>query len=161
MSNSLWLNGLQHARPPCPTNSQSLLKLMSIKSVMSSNHLILYCPLIPPPSIFSSIRSFSISQFFPSGSQNIGVSASASLLPMNIQEWFPLGWTGGSPCSPRDSQESSPKPQFKSINSSAFSFLYKVFLYKVQLSHPYMTTGKTTALTRWTFCFLTCCLGWS
>ena len=51
----------------------------------------------------------------------------------------------GSPCSPRDSQESSPTPQFKSINSSALSFLYS------QLSHPYMTTGKTRALTKWTF----------
>ena len=51
----------------------------------------------------------------------------------------------GSPCSPRDSQESSPKPQFKSINSSALSFLI------VQLSHPYMASGKTIALTRWTF----------
>ena len=52
------------------------------------------------------------------------VSASASVLPMNIKDWFPLGWTGGSPCSPRDSQESSPIPQFKSINSSALSLLH-------------------------------------
>ena len=52
------------------------------------------------------------------------VSASASVLPMNIKDWFPLGWTGGSPCSPRDSQESSPTPQFKSINSLALSFLH-------------------------------------
>ena len=58
-------------------------------------------------------------------------------LPVNIQVW--------SPCSPRDSQEFSPTPQFKSINSLALSFLY------VQVSHPYMTTGKTIALTRWTF----------
>ena len=64
---------------------------------------------------------------------------------MNIQDWFPLGWTGWSPCSPRDSQESSPTPQFKSINSSVLSFLL------VQLSHQYMITGKAIALTRWTF----------
>ena len=76
------------------TNSWSLLKLMSIKSVMPSNHLILCCPLLLPPSIFPSIRVFSNdSQFFASGGQIIGDSASASVLPMNIQDWFPLGWT--------------------------------------------------------------------
>ena len=64
--------------------------------------------------------SFQMSQFFASGGQSIGVSASASVLPMNIQDWSPLRWTGF-PCSPRDSQESSPTPQFKSINSSALS----------------------------------------
>ena len=77
------------------TNSQSLLKLMSIELVMPSNHLIL-CHLLHllPPSIFPSIRVFQMSQFFASGGQSIGVSASASVLPMNIQDWFPLGWTG-------------------------------------------------------------------
>ena len=54
----------------------------------------------------------------------VGVSASASVLPMNIQDWFPLDGLVGSPCSPRDSQESSPKPWFKRINSLALSFLY-------------------------------------
>ena len=61
---------------------------------MPSNHLILCRPLLLPPSIFPSIRIFSMSQFFTSGGQSIGVSASASVLPMNIQDWFPLGWTG-------------------------------------------------------------------
>ena len=65
-----------------------------------------------------------MSQFFASGGQSIGVSASASVLPMNLQDWFPLGLLVGSPCGPRDSQESSPTPKFKSINSSALSFLY-------------------------------------
>ena len=74
------------------TNSWSLLKLMSIQSVMPSIHHILCCPLLLPPSIFPSIRVFS-SQFLLSGSQSTGVSASASVLPMNIQDWFPLGWT--------------------------------------------------------------------
>ena len=74
-------------------NSQSSLKLMSIELVMPSNHLILCCPLLLPPYIFSSIRVFS-SQFFTSGGQSIGVSASASVLPKNIQTWFPLGLTG-------------------------------------------------------------------
>ena len=76
------------------SNSRSLLKLMSIKWVMSCNHLTLCCPLLLLPAIFPSIRDFSISQFFTSGGQSIGASASASLLPMNIQDWFPLGWTG-------------------------------------------------------------------
>ena len=106
------------------TNSGSLPKLMSIELVMPSNHLILCRPLLLLPSIFPSIRVFSMSQFFLSGGQSIGVSASASVLSMNIQDWFPLGWLVWSPCSLRDSQESSPTPQFKSINSSMLSFLY-------------------------------------
>ena len=76
----------------CATNSQCLLKLMSIESVMPSNHLILCRPLLLLPSIFPSIRSFPMSQFFTSGGQSIG--ASASVLPMNVQDWFPLGLTG-------------------------------------------------------------------
>ena len=73
---------------------------------------------------FPASGSFQMSHFFPSGGQSIGVSTSASVLPMNIQGLFPLGWTGWISCSPRDSQESSPTPQFKSINSLALSFLY-------------------------------------
>ena len=72
---------------------------------------------------FSAWGSFPMRQFFASGGQSIGVSASATVLPVNIQDWFPLGWTGWT-CSPRDSQESSPTPQFKSISSLALSFLY-------------------------------------
>ena len=72
------------------TNSQSLLKLLSIKSVMPSNHLILCQPLLLPPSILPSIRVFSNESVF---CQRIGVSASTSVLPMNIQDWFPLGCT--------------------------------------------------------------------
>ena len=68
------------------TNSRSLLKLKSIESVMPSNHLILGCPLLFPPSIFPASGSFQMSQFFTSGGQSIGVSASASALPMNIQD---------------------------------------------------------------------------
>ena len=71
------------------TDSWSLPKLMSFESVMPSNHLILCCPLLLLPSIFPSIRSFQMSQFFASDSQSIGVSPSASVLPMNIQDWFP------------------------------------------------------------------------
>ena len=111
---------LMDCSTPCPVHqSQSLLKLMSIESMMPSNHLILCHPL--PFSIFPSIRVFSK---FASGGQSIGVSALGSVLPMNIQDWFPLGWTGWIYLSPKNSQESSPTPQFKSINFSGLSFLY-------------------------------------
>ena len=73
------------------TNSQSLLKLMSIESVMPSNHLI---PFSFRLQSFPASGSFQMSQFFTSGGQSIGASASASVLPMNIQGWFPLGLTG-------------------------------------------------------------------
>ena len=74
---------------------------------------------------FSVSGSFQMSQFFTSGGQIIGVSASASVLPMNTQDWFPLGWTDWISCNSRDFQEPSPTPQFKSINSSVLSFLYR------------------------------------
>ena len=109
------------------TNSRSSPKLMSIESVMPSNHLILCCPLVLPPSIFPSTRVFSneSNEFFTSGGQSTGVSASASVLPMNIQNWFPLGWTGWISLQSKGlSRVSSPTPQFKSINSLALSFLY-------------------------------------
>ena len=76
------------------TISQSLLKLMSIESVMSSNHLILCRPLLLLPSIFPSIRVFLMNQFLASGGQSIGTSVSASVLPVNIQGQFPLRLTG-------------------------------------------------------------------
>ena len=91
-----------------------------------------------------------MSQFFASGDQIIGASASASVLPKNIffispsKDWFPLGLTG-SPCSPRDSQESPPTPQFKSINSLALSFLHSPTLASIHDS------WKTIALTIWIF----------
>ena len=75
------------------TISLSLLKFMFIESMMPSRHLILCRTLLLLPSIFLSIRVFPMSQFFASGGQSIGVSASASVLPVNIQDWFPLGWT--------------------------------------------------------------------
>ena len=76
------------------TNSRSPPKPMSIVLVMPSNHLILCRPLLLLPSIFPSIRVFSMSQLFASSGQNIGVSASTSVPPMNTQDLFPLGWTG-------------------------------------------------------------------
>ena len=74
-------------------NSGSFLKFMSIESMMPSSHLILCRPLLLLPSIFPTIREFEMSQFFASGGQSIGASASTSVLPMNIQDWSPLGWT--------------------------------------------------------------------
>ena len=83
---------------------------------------------------------FPMSRFFTSGGQSIGVSASTSVLPMNIQDWFPLGWTG-----------------WISLQSKGLSRVFSnatvqkcSAFFIVQLSHPYMTTGKTIALTRWT-----------
>ena len=76
------------------TNSRSLLKLMSIESVMPSNRLILCHLLLLPSSIFPSIGFFQMSQFFTSGGQSIGVSALTSVLPMNTQDLSPLGWSG-------------------------------------------------------------------
>ena len=87
-------------------------------------------PLSPPsPPAFNLSQHQDLFQgvsslFFASGGQSIGASASASVLPVNIQHWFPLGWTGWISLHPRDSPESSPTPQFKSINSSVLSFLY-------------------------------------
>ena len=76
------------------TNSQSLLKLMSISSVMPSHHLILCRPLLLLPQFLPASESFPVSQLFASGGQSTGVSALASGLPMNTQDWSPLGWTG-------------------------------------------------------------------
>ena len=101
------------------TNSWSLLRLKSIQLVTPSNRLFLCHPILLQS--LPASGSFPVSQFFVSGGQSIG--ASASVLPMKIQDWFPLGLVG-SPCRPRDSQESSPTPQFKSISSSTLSFLY-------------------------------------
>ena len=76
------------------TNSWSLLKLMSIELVMPSHHLILFVPFSSLLQSFPASGSFPMSQFFASGGQNIGASASSSVLPVNIQDWFPLGSTG-------------------------------------------------------------------
>ena len=87
---------INHSMPGLPviTNSQSPSKSMSIESVMPSNRLIICRPLLLLPSIFPSIRVFSNESPLPSGSQSIGVWALASVLPMNIQDWFPSRWTG-------------------------------------------------------------------
>ena len=124
--------------------SQSLLKLMSIESVMASNHLILCCPLLLLPSIFPSIRVFS-NELRKSG-QNIRASTSASVLSMNIQGWYPLGLTGWISL-----QFKGLSRVFSNTTVQKASVLWSSAFCMVQLSHPYMTTGKTIALTRQTF----------
>ena len=131
MSDSLWPHGVQHTRPPCPSPTP---RVYSNSCPLSQwCHPTISSSVIPFSSCLQSFPasgSFQMSEFFTSSVQSIGVSASASVLPMNIQAWFPLGLISnqeilvGFPCSPRDSQESSPTPQFKSISSLALSLLY-------------------------------------
>ena len=104
---------------------------------------------------------FPMSQFFASGSQIIGASVSASALPMNIQDWFPLGWTGWISL-----QSKGLSRVFSNITSSNVSILWCSGFFMAQFSHPYMTTGETKALTRQTFVgkvmsLLFNMLGWS
>ena len=117
---------MQNFRLPCPSPAPGVYSNSSIELVMPSTHLILCRPLFSCLQSFPVSGSFPVSQFFTSGGQSIGVSA--SVLPMNIP-WifrtdFLEGWLVGFPCSPKASQESSPTPQFKNVNSSALSFLY-------------------------------------
>ena len=142
VSNSLWPHGLQHARPPCPSPTPGAYP----NSCPSSQwcHPTISSSVIPFSfclQSFPASGSFLTSQFFTSGGQNIGASASASV---NIQGWFPLDWLVWSPCCPRDSQESSPAPQVESINSLV-CLLYGLTLTSVH------DTGKNIALTICTF----------
>ena len=124
-SDSLQPHGLQHARLPCPSPTPRAYTNSCVSSQWC--HSTISSSVVPFTSwlqSFPASGTFPMSWFFVSGGQSIGVSTSASVLPMNIQDWFTLGWTGWIPCSPRDSQESSPTPQFKSINSLVPSFLY-------------------------------------
>ena len=125
MSDSLWPHESQQARPPCPSptpgvhsNSRPWSR-WSHPAISSSVISFSSCPQSLP-----ALESFLMSQLFAWGGQSIGVSALASVLPMNTQDWSPSEWTGWISLQPRDSQESSPTPQFKSINSSALSFLH-------------------------------------
>ena len=128
------------------TNSQSLLKLMSIESVMPSNHIILCHLFSSCLQSFQTSRSFQMSQLFASGSQNIGVSASTLVLPMNTQDWFSfrMDWL----------DLFAVQGTLKSLlqhHSSKASIIWHSAFFIVQLLHPYMTTGKTIVLTRQTF----------
>ena len=121
-------------------NSRSLFKLMSIQLVMPSNHLILCPPLLLLPSIFLSIRVFSSESVCHIGGENIGVSASTSVLPVNTQVWSPLGWD-------LLAVQRILKSLLQHHSSKASILLHSAF-FIVQHSHPYMTTGKTITLTR-------------
>jgi len=117
---------------PCPLN-QWCHPTISSSVVPFSSHL----------QSFPASGSFPMSQFFASGSQSIGALASASVLPINIQDWFALGWTG--------SRAQGTLRGLLQHHSSKVSILWCSAFFMVQLSHPYMTTGKTIALTRQTF----------
>ena len=95
---------------------------------------------------FPASGSFQMSQLFTSGGQTIGVSASTSVLPMNTQDWFPFRWTGWTSLLSKGISR-----VFSNTHSSKASIFWHSTFFIVQLSHPYMTTGKTITLTRWTF----------
>ena len=146
VSDSLWPHGLQHTRPPCPSptpgvysNSGPLSQwchpTISSSVVPFSSHL----------QSFPASGSFQMNQLFVSSGQSIGASASTSVLPMNIQDWFPLKWTGWISL-----QCKGLSRVFSNTSSKASIFWHSAF-FIVQLSYPHMTTGKTRALTRWTF----------
>jgi len=124
MTGSLQPHGLQHARLPClspaPGNCSDSCPLSWWCHPTISSSVITFSSCLQ---YFPTSGFFQVSQFFASGGQSIGVSATTSVLPMNIQDWFPLGLTLWSLSSPRDSQESSPTLQFKSIKSLMLSFL--------------------------------------
>ena len=162
MSNSLQPHESQHASPPCPSptpgvHPDSRPSSQWCHPAISSS----VTPLSSCPQSFPASGSFPMRQFFASGGQSIWVSASASVFPMNIQDWFPLGLTDWIFLLSKG---------LKSLlqhHSSKASFLQHSAFFIVQLSHPYMTIGKTILLTRWTFAgkvislLLICCLGWS
>ena len=141
---SLRPHGLQHARPPCPSPSPEVSpSSCPLHWWCHLAHLIFCGPRLLLPSIFPSIRDFQMSRLLPSGNQNTG--ASASVLPKNIQGWFPLGLT----C--LISLQSKGLASLLQHHSSKASILHHSAFFIVQLSHLYMTTGKTLALTRRTF----------
>ena len=139
--NSLQPHGLQHARPPCWSAPRAYSN-----SCPSSRwcHPTTSSSIIPFSSCLQSFPA-SVSQFFTSGGQSIGVSASASVLPMDSQGWFPLGLTD------LISLLSKGLSRVRQHHSSKALTLQRSAFFMVQLSHPYMAAGKTIALTRRTF----------
>ena len=137
MSNSSRSHEPQHARPPCPSPTprvqpNSCQWSQWCHPVISSSVV----PFSSCPQSFPASGSFQMSQLFASGGQSIGVSTSTSVLPMNIQHWSPLGWT---------TVQGTLKSLLQHHSSKASILLHSAF-FIVQLSHPYMTTGKTIAL---------------
>ena len=127
----------------CSMTGFPVFKFMSIKLVMPSNCLILCCPLLSCSQSFPASGSFPMSQLFASGDQSTGVSASASVLTMNIQDWFPLGWTG---CTSLQSKE------FSRVFSSTTVRKHQFFSAQSSLwANSHIHTRKTRILTRQTF----------
>ena len=158
MSNSFQPQGLQHTRLPCPSLSPRVcsnscpLSWWCYSTIPSSVSPFSYCPQSFPAS-----RSFPRSQLFAWCSQNIGVSASASVLPMNIQGWFPLGLTFLISYLSKGLSRSSPAPQFKSINSLAVSPLYGLTsIHDYWKNHSFDYMGLSCESDVY---FLICCLG--
>ena len=158
MSDSLPPRGLQHTRLPCPLPnpracSNSCPSSRWCHPTFSSCVISFSCLQSFPAS-----GSFQISQFFASGGQSIGVSASALVLPMNIQDWFPLGFTSLSKRPIDIAVQENLKSLLQHHNLKA-SILQHSAIFMVQLSHPYMTTGKpqlglcAPVLAKWWFCF--------
>ena len=147
MSDSLRPQGLQHARPPCPSPAPGVCS----NSCPSSQwcYPTISSSVVPFSSCLQSFPasgSFQMSQLFTSGGPSTGVSASTSVLPMNTQDWFSLGWTGWICLAVQGTLKHLLQHQ-----SSKASVLWCSAFFMVQLSHPYVTPGKTIALTRWTF----------
>ena len=146
MCNSLWWHGLQHSRPPCPSPTPRVysnscpLSRWCHPTISSS-----VIPFSSWPQSLPASGSFPMSQLFTSDGQSTGVSASESVLPMNTQDWSPLGWTGWI------SLQSKGRSSLLQHHSSEASILWHSAFFIVQHSHSYMTTEKTKALTRWTF----------
>ena len=149
MSNSLWphKDDPQHARPPCPSPTPRVhpnpCPLSGWCHPTTSFSVI---PFSSCSQFFPALGSFPMSQLFTLGGQSIGVSASASVLPMNTQDWSPLAWTGWISL-----QSKGLWRVFSNTTVEKHEFLGTQLSYRVQLSPPYMTTGKTIALTRRTF----------
>jgi len=132
VSDSLWPHGLQDTRPPCPS--------LTPRAYSHSYPLSRWChptvsssvvPFSSCPQSFPASGSFQMSQLFASGGQSIGISASASVLPMNIQDWFPFRMDCLDLLAVQGTLETYPTPQFKSINSSMLSFLYSPTLVSI------------------------------
>ena len=146
VSDSLPSHGLQHTRLPCPSPTPGACSNLYPSSQWC--HPTIPSSVVPFSSCLQSFpasRSFQMSQLFTSGGQSIGVSASAAVLPMNIQDWFPLGWTGLISMLSKGVSSLLQHP-----NSKASVLRHSAF-FMVQLLHPYMTTGKIIALTIQTF----------
>ena len=147
MSNSLWPHGLKHTRAPClsptPTVYSNSCPLSRWCHPTNSSSVIPFSSCLQS---FPASESFQMSRFFTSGGQSIGVSASASVLPMNIQDWFPSGWTGWISLWSKGLSR-----VFSNTTIQKHQFFGAQLFFRVQLSHSYLTTGKMIALTRQTF----------